>query len=90
MSHLNYLLEKLKNLENQSTKDDFIQWLSQPLTRALFLRLEYEKEYAKEMWATGTLSPEQERLEQGKAMFVEEFVADIKLSREMEEEDADE
>lgn len=83
-------MNKLKTLESQATKDDFIQWMALPLTKALFLRLEYEKEYSKDLWATGNIPPDQEKIEQGKALFVEEFIDAIKTSRADEEEDTDE
>lgn len=71
----------------QATRDDFIQWLVHPLTKAVLIRLELDEEIIKDEWALGNYeSPLDAAKAQGKAKYTKALAADIRTIKPMEEE----
>jgi len=65
------LLEsKQTELLELASESDFVNWLSSPVTKAMFIQLEIDVENLKNNWADNAYIDEEESKAKGQAMYI--------------------
>lgn len=90
MERTEQLENKLVELVEQGSREDFVQWLHSTFTQALFVRLDLDQEELRDYWSLGHYTNDEQVKAQGQAEYIVGLIYDIKTIKEEPEEEESE
>ena len=78
MDQIEKLESKQRSLLEKVSKDDHINWLSMPSTKAMFIQFEIDQEQLRELWAAGQYGDVENLKAQGQAYYILDLEQKIK------------
>lgn len=78
MDQIEKLESKQRSLLEKVSKDDHINWLSTPSTKAMFIQFDIDQQQLREMWSMGQYNETEGWKAQGQAQYIMDLEQKIK------------